>query len=187
MEAYKKKKSEFSAISINRITAERFRLFSKKFTGSHSDTLDDMMDFFEGAKISPRNKLMMYRFNLFQHLDSRFDFIEKLLRDQERNYHKPLLNMLTSLFNGVALQEQQKPLLLEKKNIKLIREEWNREEDTISLEKYKSLKETGKQERQKFLKVLDKLEKVEPTFGKAYYRIDVDETEITRLRRKLGE
>jgi hypothetical protein len=62
MEADKKRKSVFSAISINRITAERFRSFSKKVAGSHSDTLDDMMDFFEVAKISPRNKLMMYRF-----------------------------------------------------------------------------------------------------------------------------
>ena len=175
MEVDKKRKSAFSAISINRITAERFRLFSKKVAGSHSDTLDDMMDFFEVAKISPKNKLMMYRFKFYQYLNSRFDYIEQILREQEKNYHKPVLKMLRTLFNGVVIQEQQEPLLLEKKNMRLTREEWNREEDTISLEKYKSLKETRTQERQKFLEVLDKFERVEPTFGKAYYRIELDE------------
>lgn len=185
MEADKKRKSAFSAISINRITAKRFRLFSKKVAGSHSDTLDDMMDFFEEAKISPKNKLMMYRFKFYQYLNSRFDYIEELLREQERNYHKPVLNMLTTLFSGVMVQEQQEPLLLEKKIIKLTREEWNREEKTVSLEKYETLKESRKLEQRKFLGVLKKFERVEPSFGKAYYRIDLDETGLAMLKRKL--
>ncbi|SHG77461.1 hypothetical protein SAMN05444483_1326, partial [Salegentibacter echinorum] len=60
MKTKKTTKRLFSAISINRVTAERFRIFSKKVTGSHSDTLDQMMDFFEVVNISPRNRLMMH-------------------------------------------------------------------------------------------------------------------------------
>ena len=187
MEADKKKKSEFSAISINRITAERFRLFSKKFIGSHSDTLDDMMDFFEGARISPRNKVMMYRFNLFQHLDSRFDFIEKLLRDQERNYHKPLLDMLTSLFEGVEALEQQKPLLLEKKLIEERKNVTEIKRNTFSDKSYALLQESQKHDRRNILNVLDKIERVEPTFGKAFFRINIDEGELALLKRKLRD
>ena len=129
----------------------------------------------------------MYRFKLYQHLNSRFDYIEQILREQEKNYHKPVLKMLRTLFNGVVIQQQKEPLLLEKKNMKLTREEWNKDGNSVPMEKYNSLKEARKQEQEKFLKVLDKFERVEPTFGKAYYRIDLDETELARLKRKSGE
>jgi len=74
-----------------------------------------MMDFFEEAKISPKNKLMMCRFKFYQYLNSRFDYIEEILRKQEKNYHKPVLNMLKTLFKGVEVLEQKEPLLLEKR------------------------------------------------------------------------
>lgn len=61
METEKKKKSDFSAISINRIVAGRYREFSKKVSKSHTLILELMMDFFEGAKISPKNKYLMNR------------------------------------------------------------------------------------------------------------------------------
>jgi hypothetical protein len=95
--------------------------------------------------------------------------------------------MLTTLFKGVEVLGQKEPLLLERKNIKLTREEWNREEDTVPIEKYNILKESRKQERREFSQILDKVERVEPTFGKAYYRIELDEIELTRLKRKLVE
>lgn len=100
-------------------------------------------------------------------------------------YHKPVLKILTTLFKGVEVLEQKEPLLLERKNIKLTKEEWNKEGNTVSMEKYNPLKEAKKQELQKFLQVLDKFERIEPTFGKAYYRTHLLETELTRLKRKL--
>jgi len=40
MELKKKKISDFSAMSINRIVAERYREFSKKISKSHTMTLE---------------------------------------------------------------------------------------------------------------------------------------------------
>lgn len=53
------RKSTFSAISINRITAERFRDYSKTVAKSHSETIDTMIDFLERANITPKSEVMI--------------------------------------------------------------------------------------------------------------------------------
>src|SRR5680860_1251717 len=136
METENKRKSTFSAISINRITAERFRAYSKTVSKSHSETIDTMIDFFEKAKITPKSEVMISFIKFQNYWIGRYDYIDELLHTMEREHINPTHDMLKSLFDGTVLKKKQQPLLLDKTSIQMTREEWNMEEGKVSLEKH---------------------------------------------------
>ena len=167
MEVKKKNKSTFSAISINRITAERFREYSKTVSRSHSETLDTMMDFFEKTNITPSSEVMISFIKFQLYMVGRLDYIIEILRDHELKYHKPTHDMLKSLFEGKTRMEHPetaRPKLIEPKFKKLTREEWNEKEKTVPKDKYDLLKEKNEMERRQFIKVLDNVHQVKPRF-----------------------
>lgn len=187
MKTEKTTKRLFSAISINRITAERFRSFSKKVAGSHSDTLDQMMDFFEVVNISPRNRLMMHRLKLYNFILRRIDYIVELLREQESLYHKPTHDMLRSLFDGTAMGKMQQPAIEEPRYKERKQEELENIEPKISLEKYNVLHHDLQRERREFLKVLNSISEIKPHFGKPYLKVEMDATKLSILKRRLKD
>ena len=186
METKTKRKNTFSAISINRITAERFRAYSKTVSRSHSATIDTMIDFFEKAKISPKSEVMISFIKFQNYLIGRYDYIEELLRTMEREHIKPTHDMLKSLFDGTALKKKkQQPMLLDKASIQMTREEWNMEEGKVSFDKYHNIIMAKGNDRRTFSKVLDSIVKVEPTFGKPYFKLEIDEAELYGIRQEL--
>ena len=185
METDNKRMSTFSAISINRITAERFRAYSKSVSRSHSETIDIMIDFFEKTKITPKNEVMISFIRFQNYMIGRFDYLEELLRTMEREHIKPTHDMLKSLFDGTALQKSRQPLLVDKATIKMTREEWDMEEGKVSFEKYHDVIKDRNNDRRVFSKVLDRITKVEPTFGKPYFKVEIDESELDSIRREL--
>ncbi len=187
METNNKRKSAFSAISINRITAERFRAYSKTVSRSHSETIDDMIDFFEKAKITPKNVIMINFIRFQNYMMGRFDYIEEMLRTMEREQLKPTHDMLKSLFDGTALQKRQQPLLVDKATIKMNREEWNMEEGKVSFEEYHDVIRARSKDRRTLNKVLDSITKIEPTFGKPYFKMELDEAELDIIRKELNK
>ena len=186
METDNKRKSTFSAISINRITAERFRAYSKIVSRSHSETIDAMIDFFEKTKITPRNEVMISFIRFQNYMIGRFDYLEELLRTMEREQIRPTHDMLKSLFDGTALKKKEQPLLMDKKKVRMTREEWDMEEGKVDFEKYHEVIKARGKDRRVFSKVLDRITKVEPTFGKPYFKLEMDETELESIRQELS-
>lgn len=186
METKTKRNNTFSAISINRITAERFRAYSKTVSRSHSETIDTMIDFFEKARISPKSQVMISFIRFQNYMMGRFDYLEELLRTMEREQLRPTHDMLKSLFEGTALKKKEQPLLVDKKNLRMTKEEWDREDGKVSFEKYHDVIKARSKDRRIFSKVLDSIAKVEPTFGKPYFKVEMDETELERIRRELN-
>ena len=186
METDNKRKSTFSAISINRITAERFRAYSKIVSRSHSETIDAMIDFFEKTKITPRNEVMISFIRFQNYMIGRFDYLEELLRTMEREQIRPTHDMLKSLFEGTALKKKEQPLLMDKKNVRMTSEEWDMEEGKVDFEKYHEVIKAKGKDRRVFSKVLDSITKVEPTFGKTYFKLEMDETELESIRQELS-
>ena len=186
METDNKRKSTFSAISINRITAERFRAYSKIVSRSHSETIDAMIDFFEKTKITPRNEVMISFIRFQNYMIGRFDYLEELLRTMEREQIRPTHDMLKSLFDGTALKKKEQPLLMDKKKVRMTREEWDMEEGKVDFEKYHEVIKAKGKDRRVFSKVLDSITKVEPTFGKTYFKLEMDETELESIRQELS-
>ena len=186
METDNKRKSTFSAISINRITAERFRAYSKIVSRSHSETIDAMIDFFEKTKITPRNEVMISFIRFQNYMIGRFDYLEELLRTMEREQIRPTHDMLKSLFEGTALKKKEQPLLMDKKNVRMTSEEWDMEEGKVDFEKYHEVIKARGKDRRVFSKVLDRITKVEPTFGKPYFKVEMDESELDSIRQELS-
>ena len=187
METNHSRKSTFSAISINRITAERFRAYSKTVSKSHSETMDTMIDFFEKTKISPKSQVMVSFIKFQNYMVGRLDFIIELLRTMEREQLKPTHDMLRSLFDGTELKKVEEPLLIDQANIKMTKEEWDRAEGKVSFQKYHDAVTARGNDRRIFYKVLNKISKVEPAFGKAYFKLELDSEELDSIRRELDE
>ncbi|WP_339701623.1 BfmA/BtgA family mobilization protein [uncultured Roseivirga sp.] len=186
MERNVNRKNTFSAISINRITAERFREYSKTVAKSHSETIDTMIDFFEKANITPKSQVIISFIKYQVYLNGRWDYIEQLLRDQERKYLKPTHDMLKRLFDGVApvRKEKQQPLLLDRNSIRMTKAEWRMEEEVVPLAKYNEAVKGRDEDRKRFREVLREIALVEPTFGKSYFRVEMGADELERLKRE---
>ncbi len=184
MEQEKKKKSEFSAISINRITAGRYREFSKKISKSHTLTLELMMDFFEGANISPKNKYLMNHMGFEHRLNKRFDYIEELLRRIEREQLKPTHNKLKKLFEYAENEEKDRKesLEFEKRMFKQ-----SLKKDKITQYDNYMLKENWEKERNKVLKLLNKVKLEKPRFGKAYFKLIIEQSDLEGLKESLKQ
>jgi hypothetical protein len=71
-----------------------------------------MIDFFEKAKITPKNVIMISFIKFQNYMMGRFDYIEELLRTMEREQLGPTHDMLKSLFDGSALKKMEQPLLV---------------------------------------------------------------------------
>ncbi len=183
METKKKKKSDFSAISINRIVAERFREYSKKTSKSHTLTLELMMDFFEGAKISPKNTYLMNYMGMHHYFNKRMDYIEELLKNWDKN--SPIHNVHRMLSKLFEYEEKKEPEMVEIKFQKLTRDEWNKLEEKVSKKEHDKLKEKYKTQCRTFLSMLEKIKHIEPRFGKPYYKIETDATKVAVLKQKL--
>ncbi len=185
MELKKKKKSDFSAISINRIVAGRFREYSKKVGPSHTDTLESMMDFFEGAKISPKNKYLMNYMGSEHRLSKRLDYLEELLRNREKNSSIPKIHdMLKKVFDFAEQEEKnsQKDLELQQRMY-----ERSLKRDIVTQYDNYMLKENWNNERKRVLKLLDRITLEKPRFGKSYHKIEIEESDLEVLRQDLSQ
>ncbi|SDE36338.1 hypothetical protein SAMN05421636_104484 [Pricia antarctica] len=146
-----------------------------------------MIDFFEKAKIIPKSEVMISFIKFQNDLIGRYDYIDELLRTMEREHIKPTHDILKSLFDGTALKKkEQQPMIVGKASIQMTREEWNREEGKVSYERYHDVIKASGADRRTFSKVLDSIVKVEPTFGKPYFKVEIDVTELDGIRQELN-
>lgn len=185
MELKKKKKSDFSAISINRIVAGRYREFSKKISKSHTMTLELMMDFFEGAKISPKNKYLMNYMGYVHYMTKRFDYIEELLRNWEKNSSIPKIHdMLKKVFDYAEQEEKSK-----RKDLELQQKMFDQSLKRDKVTQYDNymLKENWKKERKKVLKLLNRITLEKSRFGKSYHKIEIEESDLESLKQDLNK
>ncbi len=113
--------------------------------------------------------------------------MDETLRRMEREQLRPTHDMLKSLLDGTALKKKQQPLLLDEASIKMTREEWNMEEGKVSFEKYDDVIKAWSKDRRTFSKVMDNIAKVEPTFGKHYFKLEIDAAELARMKEELKE
>ena len=186
METKERKKSTFSAISINRIVASRFREYSKKITPSHTETLDSMMDFFEGANISPKNKQLMDYMGYNKVINKRLDYLMEVLRAWEKNSPiHGIYDQLKKLFDQAEIEEQRE---MEKREVEEIRRaHFSKPMKTVSMYRYDLLVEKLEKQREQRLKLLNDFKLVKPNFGKQHYRIDMTPNEFELMKRIIQQ
>ena len=178
----------FSAISIKDNVAIRFRLFSKKISKSHSETITIMMDFFEWHGFHPSKKFsksilqeVLKNRALTQTSIKRNEATIAIIRDIEINQTKPNNAMLLSLFREKIKEE--KPIRKEKKFDK---EKANKSDEIeISIPKIRYERLAGKMQNisKDFSYVLENVTVVKSSFGKEYLKLEISKSELEKFIR----
>ncbi|WP_202911907.1 BfmA/BtgA family mobilization protein [Arenibacter aquaticus] len=103
----------FITIRFKRKTAKRFQEFSKMHFKTHTEAMENILDFFLYNEISPREKFGPTGRTIEAKLLKRINAVIAIMRDVEKTQTKPTVAMLQSLF--VMDEPNKKPLIVEKK------------------------------------------------------------------------
>ena len=175
---------QFYTIRFKKKTAQRFKTFSKKISKTYSGTLDVIMDFFEWHGFKPNDRFVDSILEEIRKNRKRTEANIAILRDIEINQTKPTNVMLLSLF-GENIKEE-KPKRIEKKFANKSPEQTKKIKTTVPRIRYESLEYEMKKITQDFQYVLDKVTLVKKPFGKPYFKLELDEDEVERLRWSLN-
>jgi hypothetical protein len=103
----------FITIRFKRKTAKRFQEFSKMHFKTHTEAMENILDFFLYNEISPKEKLGPTGRTLETKLLKRINAVIAIMRDIEKTQTKPTAAMIQSLFE--TEEPTKKPLMVEKK------------------------------------------------------------------------
>jgi len=103
----------FITIRFKRKTAKRFQKFSKTHFKTHTEAMENILDFFFYNEISPKEKLGPTGRTIEAKLLKRINAVIAIMRDVEKTQTKPTVAMIQSLFQTDV--PSKKPLILEKK------------------------------------------------------------------------
>ena len=103
----------FITIRFKRKTAKRFQEFSKKHFKTHTEAMENILDFFLYNEISPKEKLGPTGRTIEAKLLKRINAVIAIMRDVEKTQTKPTVAMIQSLFE--MEEPTKKPLIVEKK------------------------------------------------------------------------
>ena len=106
----------FITIRFKRKTAKRFQQFSKTHFKTHTETMENILDFFFYNEISPKEKLGPTGRTIEAKLLKRINAVIAIMRDMEKTQTKPTVAMMQSLFKEA--EPNKKPIVLEKKYFK---------------------------------------------------------------------
>jgi len=185
-----KYKYQYSTVNLKASVAKRFRLFSKKITKSHSETLTVIMDFFEWHGVNPSKKFGKSIIQEILKNRARTDTSIKrneatiaIIRDIEINQTKPNNAMLLSLFGANA--KEQKPIKKEKKRIEQEEDAIAKIEITVPKIRYELLAEKMKHITKDYGYILNNVELVKSNFGKEYLKLNISKSELEKFKRIL--
>ncbi|MCM4165947.1 hypothetical protein DHC50_20285 [Arenibacter sp. A80] len=178
----------FFTIRFRRATAQRFKSFSKKVSGSHSESIEQIIDFFEwhGFLLAEKFKKGIGREILRNR--KRTDVVVAIIRDIEKHRTKPTTAMLELLFERSPKKENArtiKPYVKQKRDpqqeafIKKV-------EAAIAMEcENTNLKIELKQNRKDIKGLLDSIHLINSVFGKSRLELDMDPKDFERLKQRI--
>lgn len=105
----------FNGIRFKTKTAKRFQEFSKSHFKSHTEAMEEMLDFFLLNQISPRERLGARGKTLESFIKKRINAVIAIVKDIEKTQTKPTAAILMALLEQT--EQAKKPLILEKKVI----------------------------------------------------------------------
>ena len=172
------KKYHFSAISIKRKTADRFRAFSRLVSDSHTRTLETIMDFFERNDLSPNDDLGIHN----NRTNKRINALIAILKNIEKQQTLPTKMMLDTLFQEMTEMEMSEEASFDFGPAKLL-------DNNDEIEFYKNGYENAHGQLSIVLEKLDflleRVQYVKSTFGSDYLKIDMDKETFDTLKREL--
>ena len=181
----------FSGINVKKVTALRFRTFSKSLSMSNTETLSTMLDFFEVHEISPLDSIDGSLSAIEVRIKRRIGNAIAIIKDIEKSQTLPTVAMLQSLFDQQFESDNDDGDLdedfefIEKKFEGMDRtEEWI-EETTVPKIRYERLEEKMEALKADFRYVLEQIKEVKVSFGKNYLKLELTPQEVEKYKRTI--
>lgn len=166
-------KEDFESLSIKKSVVNKFKKYSRSIGKSRSMTLLLMLEFFEFNHISPTESLGPRMETLEAFINKRINALIAIVRSIEQEQTLPTKGMLEALFEGLPERSSKKSTP-------------SFEEAFMNIQKQETHvppKVPGP-ERMDLENLLKNLEQVNPVLGKPYWKINLDNSEIARLKSK---
>ena len=174
---------DFNTIRLKKKTIDKFKKYSKKISPSYSETLDFMMAFFEDNDLSPYDILNENMTSVTNRINKRIDAVIAIFRNVEKTQLKPTRELLESLF---ANEKEKKPLLVERKFLRMSGQKIKNKELDLYRENYEKSNKKYQDLKQSFNMLLKHTSFVKNNFGSNYYRINIDQKTFEEITSKLS-
>ncbi|MCB0463889.1 MAG: BfmA/BtgA family mobilization protein [Flavobacteriaceae bacterium] len=171
-------KYRFSAISIKKDVALRFREFSRLVSDSHTLTLVAVMDFFERNDLSPNDDLGINN----NRTNKRINAVIAILKNIEKHQTLPTKTMMDSLFHEMTEMDKEEDETFDFGTPKIL----DANED---MEFYKTgyvnLQEQLTCAQEKMNSLMEKVIYVKSAFGPGYLKLDMEKESFDKLKSEL--
>ena len=183
----KKGTDGYSNITVKKETATRFRNYSKRFNKSHSEVLDEMIQYFKENNLDPfgeGTKIIIESIKkLEQKMMKKFDRLIAIIKNMEKTSIRPTYEMVLILYEAyvkdgrkprrepVQLQEERMDFLEPRKTVP-------KTEHDRMLQEFNEYKKYCNE-------ILNSVEKVKPMMGKPYLKINMGIGDFESLKYQL--
>lgn len=181
---------KFFTIRFRRTTAQRFKRFSKKVSGSYSESMEMMINFFEWHGFLPSEKFEKSIGKEIIRNRKRTDALMSVIRNIEKHQTKPATAMLKLLFEHSPNKKSgQAPLLMEGKEADPEKEMFFKKvEKAIEMEReHTDIKRDYGQLKLQFIDLLNKVQLVKVGFGKPRLQLEISPEEFEKLKTKIAK
>ena len=183
----KKGTDGYSNITVKKETATRFRNYSKRFNKSHSEVLDEMIQYFKENNLDPfgeGTKIILDSIKKLERLMmKKFDRLIAIIKNMEKTSIRPTYEMVLILYEAyvkdgrkprrepVQLQEERMDFLEPRKTVP-------KTEHDRMLQEFNEYKKYCNE-------ILNSVEKVKPMMGKPYLKINMGIGDFESLKYQL--
>ena len=177
----------YSNITIRKETATRFRSYSKKFSKSHSEVLDGMMQYFKENNLDPfgeGTKIILDSIKkLERQMMKKFDRLIAIIKNMEKTSIRPTYEMVLILYEAYV-KDGRKP---KSKSVKIQEERMDflGPRNTVPKVEHDRILQEFKEYKKHCNEILNSVEKVEPMMGKPYLKINMGIGDFESMKYQL--
>ena len=183
----KKGTGGYSNITVKKETATRFRSYSKRFSKSHSEVLDGMMQYFKENNLDPfgeGTKIVLDSIKkLERQMMKKFDRLIAIIKNMEKTSIRPTYEMVLILYEAYV-RDGRKPKP-EPVKIQEERMDFLEPRNTVPKTEHDRMLQEFNEYRKHCNEILNNVEKVEPMMGKPYIKINMGIADFESLKYQL--
>ena len=183
----KKGTGGYSNITVKKETATRFRGYSKKFSKSHSEVLDGMIQYFKENNLDPfgeGTKIVLDSIKkLERQMMKKFDRLIAIIKNMEKTSIRPTYEMVLILYEAYV-RDGRKPKP-EPVKIQEERMDFLEPRNTVPKTEHDRMLQEFNEYKKRSNEILNNVEKVEPMMGKPYLKINMGIGDYESLKYQL--